>query len=53
MREGLSTDRLDPVGLYFGTQQGEVWGSADEGKSWDRIAQYLPPVMSVTAATLG
>lgn len=52
-REGLTTDRLDPVGLYFGTQAGEVWGSADEGRSWERIAEYLPPVMSVTAATLG
>lgn len=51
MREGLATDRLDPVGLYFGTQAGELWGSADEGKSFERIAQYLPPIMSVTAAT--
>lgn len=51
LREGLSTDRLDPAGLYFGTQAGEVWASGDEGKSWERIAQYLPPVMSVTAAT--
>jgi photosystem II stability/assembly factor-like uncharacterized protein len=52
MREGMSIDRLDPVGIYFGTQAGEVWASADEGKSWDRVAQYLPPIMSVTAATI-
>lgn len=52
MREGLSTDRLDPVGLYFGTQSGELWASADEGASWTRIAQYLPPILSVTTATI-
>jgi hypothetical protein len=52
MREGMTTDRMDPAGVYFGTQGGEVWGSADEGKTWDRIAAYLPPVMSVSAATI-
>jgi hypothetical protein len=48
----MSTDRLDPAGIYFGTQTGEVWASADEGRTWAQVAQYLPPVMSVTAATM-
>ncbi len=52
MREGLATDRLDPAGIYFGTIAGEVWASADEGKRWARIAQYLPPILSVSAGTL-
>jgi photosystem II stability/assembly factor-like uncharacterized protein len=52
MREGMSTDRLDPAGIYFGTQTGEVWASADEGRTWEQVAQYLPAVMSVTAATM-
>ncbi len=52
MREGMATDRLDPAGVYFGTNAGEVWASADEGKSWDRIAEYLPPVLSVGVGTL-
>jgi photosystem II stability/assembly factor-like uncharacterized protein len=52
MREGMSTDRLDPVGVYFGTIAGELWASDDEGKSWERVAQYLPPIYSVTAATI-
>ena len=51
MREGMSTDRLDPAGIYFGTAAGELWGSNDEGRSWTRIAEYLPPIMSVTTAT--
>lgn len=53
MREGLATDRLDPAGVYFGTNAGEVWASADEGKSWARAAAYLPPVLSMSTATLG
>jgi len=52
MREGMSTDRLDPAGIYFGTQTGELWGSADEGRTWERVAQYLPPIMSVSTASL-
>jgi len=53
MREGMSTDRLDPAGVYFGTQSGELWASANEGRSWERVAQYLPPILSVHAATIG
>ncbi len=52
MREGLGTDRLDPLGLYFGTVNGEVWASPNGGRSFERIAAYLPPVLSVSAATL-
>lgn len=53
MREGLATDRLDPAGVYFGTNAGEVWGSADDGRSWTRLAEYLPDVLSVSAGTTG
>ena len=49
MREGLATDGLDPVGVYFGTTSGELWASADEGRSWSRIAEHLPAILSVGA----
>jgi photosystem II stability/assembly factor-like uncharacterized protein len=52
LREGMHNDRLDPLGLYFGTANGDVWASRDEGESWSRIAQYLPYVTSVHAATV-
>ncbi len=52
LREGMHTDRFDDVGVYFGTANGDVYASRDEGKSWDRIAQYLPYVVSVHAATI-
>jgi photosystem II stability/assembly factor-like uncharacterized protein len=47
LREGLASDTLDPFGVYFGTQSGSVFASADEGESWREIARDLPPVQSV------
>src|SRR6266404_5021818 len=44
VREGMHNDRLDPMGLYFGTANGDVWASTNEGESWKRITQYLPYV---------
>jgi len=52
LREGMHTDTFDPVGVYFGSANGEVYASRDEGKSWERIVQYLPYVTSVHAATI-
>jgi photosystem II stability/assembly factor-like uncharacterized protein len=49
LREGLSADDLDPVGIYFGTSTGQVFASPDEGGSWQQIAGYLPPIASVEA----
>ncbi|MEO5964442.1 MAG: exo-alpha-sialidase, partial [Candidatus Limnocylindrales bacterium] len=45
-------DRLDPVGVYFGTSTGQLYGSADEGLSWSRIADNLPPIWSVETLVL-
>jgi photosystem II stability/assembly factor-like uncharacterized protein len=47
MREGFAFDRLDPFGLYLGTQSGSVFVSADEGESWQEAASQLPPILSV------
>src|SRR3546814_7972869 len=33
-RQAMTTDAADPVGVYFGTTSGEVWGSADAGDTW-------------------
>jgi photosystem II stability/assembly factor-like uncharacterized protein len=49
-RQAMTCDARDPVGLYFGTTSGEIWGSADEGKSWRPILQHLPQILSVVAA---
>jgi hypothetical protein len=43
----MASDRLDPVGIYFGTQSGSVFTTADDGDSWTEIASQLPPILSV------
>jgi photosystem II stability/assembly factor-like uncharacterized protein len=53
LRDAFTTDGQDPAGLYFGTRTGEVYGSADDGDSWQLLAEHLPPVLSVRAASVG
>ena len=43
LREAMAVDRLDPFGIYFGTSTGQVFASADEGRTWREIASFLPP----------
>lgn len=52
LRDGMASDTLDPAGVYFGTNTGEVWASRDEGDSWALVAGYLPPVLSVETAVI-
>jgi len=51
-REGMSTDSLDPVGIYFGTNTGKIFASNDEGDSWRVLADNLPPIYSISAAVI-
>ena len=51
-RQAMTTDDLDPVGVYFGTTSGEVWGSNDEGAHWAPIAQHLPEIYTVEVANV-
>jgi serine/threonine protein kinase len=53
LRDALSTDPLDPVGIYFGTRSGQLFGSSDEGKSWKRILGGLPSIVCVKTAVVG
>jgi hypothetical protein len=50
LRDAFSADTLDPVGLYFGTRGGQLYGSIDEGESWRAIAEFLPPILCVKTA---
>jgi hypothetical protein len=47
LRQAFCNDEKSPLGLYFGTQTGELFASADAGRSWSTIAARLPPVASV------
>jgi len=53
LRDGLAADSLDPAGIYFGTRSGKVYGSNDEGKSWQLILEGVPAVVCVKAAVVG
>ena len=48
----MTTDGLDPAGVYVGTTSGQVFFSRDEGDNWDLLIDSLPPINSVDAATL-
>ncbi|MGQ9427201.1 hypothetical protein ACXYTJ_15950 [Gilvimarinus sp. F26214L] len=37
----------EPVGLFLGTTNGQLWGSFDEGESWRPLAMDLPHIYSV------
>lgn len=50
LRAAMTTDSLDPAGVYVGTQGGQVLASADEGDHWQVVFPWLPPVYSVKTA---
>jgi photosystem II stability/assembly factor-like uncharacterized protein len=52
LREGMATDALDTPGVYFGTTTGQVFASADEGRTWAEIADYLPGIASIEVAVV-
>lgn len=53
LRQAMTADAHDPVGIYFGTTTGELWASRNEGQKWTPIAVHLPHIFSIEAAELG
>ena len=49
-RQSMTADAQDPVGLYLGTTNGELWMSRDEGKRWTCLARHLPEIYAVETA---
>jgi photosystem II stability/assembly factor-like uncharacterized protein len=52
LRDAMAVDALDDCGVYFGTSGGQVYCSANSGKSWQPIVRDLPYVLSVEVQTL-
>ena len=47
LREGMSTDALDPCGVYVGTATGQIYHSRDRGDIWQLLVDQLPPINSL------
>jgi hypothetical protein len=52
MRDAMCAEDADPAGIYFGSRSGEVWGSPDDGESWQPVAEHLPEVFCLRAAVI-
>jgi photosystem II stability/assembly factor-like uncharacterized protein len=52
LRDGMAGDTRKPMGIYFGTRNGKLFGSNDAGASWYPIEEGLPPVVCVKTATV-
>jgi hypothetical protein len=45
----MTADAHEPVGLYFGTTGGELWGSRNGGDAWTCLLRHLPEIYSLEA----
>lgn len=52
LRDAMTADSYDPVGIYFGTRSGKLFGSSDEGRTWQKILEGLPPVACIRSAVV-
>jgi hypothetical protein len=52
LRDAMAVDALTPVGVYFGTRNGKLFGSTDAGESWSALADGLPPIVAVKTAVV-
>src|ERR1700751_716654 len=52
LRDGMTADSFDPVGIYFGTRSGRLFGSQDEGRTWETIVEGLPSIVCVRNAVV-
>jgi hypothetical protein len=46
-RQALCVDEADPVGVYLGTTNGQVWASFDEGERFACLFGHLPHVYAL------
>ena len=51
-RHALGQDAGDPLGLYFGSSGGELYGSTDAGESWRLMREHLAAITAVRAFPL-
>ena len=49
----MTTDSLDPCGIYVGTATGQILYGWDDGDSWELLMEHLPPINSVECGVVG
>jgi hypothetical protein len=52
LRDAMCADNAETVGIYFGTRDGDVYASRDEGEHWQLVAAHLPEVLCVRSAVI-
>jgi photosystem II stability/assembly factor-like uncharacterized protein len=52
LREAMAVDGHDPLGVYFGTSTGQLYGSRDGGRGWHLLLDHLPGISSVETVQL-
>lgn len=52
LREAMAVDNFEEAGVYLGTSTGQLFYSRDNGDSWDLLADFLPPILSVETAVI-
>jgi serine/threonine protein kinase len=53
LRDAMTADSLHPAGIYFGTRNGELYSSTNDGKTWKKLLDGLPPVVCVKSVIVG
>jgi photosystem II stability/assembly factor-like uncharacterized protein len=51
LRDAMATDSMDygDTGVYFGTTTGEVYGTIDDGRSWNLLSHELGRIQGVSS----
>jgi len=49
LRDALAVDSLEPIGVYLGTTQGEIFYSANAGEQWARLPGQLARITALQA----
>jgi photosystem II stability/assembly factor-like uncharacterized protein len=52
LRQAMTMDNLDKVGVYVGTSTGQIFFSRDSGDSWELLADYLPKILALNVVVL-
>lgn len=47
LRDAMTSDALEPAGVYLGTTSGELFHSRDDGETWERLPGQLPRITTL------